>query len=110
MRLSIAVAMGIVGFVSLSTAADARDGCGRGFYFNGYACVPSAPPPPPPGSYYGGGGGYGWGGPPPVYYQPQPRAYYGNVVRPSVGANGQISCGNPRYTWQNGACRPYSGR
>jgi hypothetical protein len=33
----------------------------------------------------------------------------GNVVRPVRGRNGAISCSNPRYTWQDGACKPYRG-
>jgi hypothetical protein len=106
MRSILAITLGLAGAVSLSAAADARDGCGRGYHFNGYACVPSYGPPPQP--YWSG---QGWGGPPPGrYYAPSVPNYYGNVVRPVVGANGAISCSNPRYTWQNGACQPYTGR
>jgi hypothetical protein len=35
--------------------------------------------------------------------------FTGNVVRPVRGMNGQISCSNPNYTWQDGACKPYRG-
>ena len=28
----------------------------------------------------------------------------------TMGDNGQISCNNPNYTWQDGACKPYRGR
>ena len=38
-----------------------------------------------------------------LYRQP----YYNQG--PSVGRNGQVSCGNPNYTFQDGACRPYRG-
>ncbi len=85
--------------LALTSAADARDGCGRGWYFNGVACVPQ----------HGGGG--------PYYNRPYrvdpgtPWApnFGGNVVRPTVGRDGKVSCSNPNYTWQDGACRPYRG-
>ncbi len=67
-------AITLIGFTTLIAAADtasARDGCGRGRAWNGYACVPDpyyAPPPPPPitGPYYRPGYGGGYGG----YYEP----------------------------------------
>jgi len=88
-RLSLVLAVAATAAVTMVPTAEARDGCGRGFFYNGYRCVPS--------DAYGQPYGY--------------RGYYGgNVVRPSVGRNGQISCGNPNYTWQDGACKPYRGR
>ena len=42
------------------------------------------------------------------YRGPPPSPY--NAPRPIMGANGQISCNNPHYTWQDGACKPYRGR
>jgi hypothetical protein len=44
-------------------------------------------------------------------YQPPASApnFRGNVVRPVRGNNGAISCSNPNYTWQDGACKPYRG-
>jgi hypothetical protein len=85
-----------------ATAAEARDGCGRGWFYNGVACAQQEGPR----------GGYGYRGyrygyrDPGSYYAPN---FGGNAVRPVRGNNGAISCSNPRYTWQNGACRPYRG-
>ena len=92
-----ALLFGVAALAVVSSPADARDGCGRGWFCNGVSCVQEDYYRPAP-RYYDDG---------PRYYRP--RAYYGNVVRPSIGDNGQISCGNPNYTWQNGACRPYRG-
>ena len=90
--------------VTLS-AAEARDGCGRGWFYNGRACVQMDDDEPQyaprPRQY----GDYGYDGP--RYYRPEPR-YYG-PPRPVVGRNGAISCMNPGYTWQDGACKPYRG-
>ena len=79
---------------TIAAPAEARDGCGRGLYFNGYRCAPER------GGYYAR-----------RYYAPPPYyegRYYGPPF-PQVGANGSISCGNPNYTYQNGRCRPYRG-
>jgi hypothetical protein len=35
-----ALFVGIVAMTVVSTVAEARDGCGRGFYYNGRRCVP----------------------------------------------------------------------
>jgi hypothetical protein len=78
--------------------ADAADGCGRGRYHNGHRCVPMRGGPGGPYGYNGG----------PRHYDDGYRG--GSRIRPTVGANGQVSCGNPRYTFRDGACRPYQGR
>jgi hypothetical protein len=96
-RLSLLLAAAAT--VIMLTPAEARDGCGRGWYYNGYRCVPS------------GGGGYYYGGH--RYRQPEGSRWApnfgGNVVRPTQGRDGKMSCSNPGYTWQSGACRPYRG-
>lgn len=92
-----------------STAAEARDGCGRGFYFDGYRCVREAyyPPPPPPGRYYG----------PPRDEGPVVRFDFGGGGRddrryapPVRGRDGRLSCAQRGYTVQDGLCKPYTGR
>jgi hypothetical protein len=93
-----------------ATAAEARDGCGQGWFHNGVACARQEGPSY--GRRYGGyDGGYYGGG----YQRPRPEGSWrapnfgGNVVRPTRGNNGAMSCSNAGYTWQNGACRPYRG-
>ncbi len=96
-----ALLIGMATLALVSSQADARDGCGRGWFYNGSACVQDEGGyAPAPRRYYDDG---------PRYYRPEPRVYYGDTVRPIRTPNGQISCGNPNYTWQNGACRPYRG-
>jgi hypothetical protein len=59
--------VGIAALAVISTAAEALDGCGRGWYYNGRRCVPQDEPGyGPPQRYYG---------PPPRYYEPPPRYY-----------------------------------
>lgn len=103
----------IVGVAALagSTVADARDGCGRGYYFDGYACRPERyyrPPPPryyeePPPRYYGGpppssGFQFNFGGGDDRRYAPPVR-----------GRDGRPTCAQRGYTIQDGLCKPYRG-
>jgi hypothetical protein len=97
----------------ISTVAEAADGCGRGWYYNGRRCVPQDEPygygPPPRRGY----------GPPAGYYEPTP----GPQFRLDLGGRrdeGQYSPPNPAFkTWNNcppnftvqdGLCKPYRGR
>jgi hypothetical protein len=88
------------------TAAEARDGCGRGLYFDGYRCVREHYAPPPDRYYgpprdegpvvrfdFGGGGGGG-----------------GRYAAPVRGRDGRLSCAQRGYTVQDGLCKPYTGR
>ena len=110
---------GVAALGLLSVPADARDGCGRGWFYHGVACVQEEggyhrgyredyhPGYRAPGYRdYGYRGEY-YGGP--RYYRPPAPNFYGNTVRPVRGNNGAISCSNPNYTWQDGACKPYRG-
>lgn len=92
------------------SSAEARDNCGRGWFFNGVACVQQE-------GGYAPQQGYGYR-PEPRYYQEQPRyddgqRYYrgggggGNGMY--RGRDGQMHCSNPSYTVQDGVCRPYRG-
>jgi hypothetical protein len=77
-------------FLTFSDFAEARDGCGPGWRWNGYRCVPYRAPPPPPAygpGYYGG----------PVYGAPgyRPRRTYNGC--------------QPGWTVQSGVCKPYRG-
>jgi hypothetical protein len=85
--------------------AEARDGCGRGFYFNGFRCVPMRAGPPVVVV------------PPPVVVRPAPRPVPLRGWRPAGPDRwGQMtywpgprgSC-PPRYTVQDGICKPYRG-
>jgi hypothetical protein len=90
---------GIAALVVISTVAEAADGCGRGWYYNGRRCVPQDDDP-----------GYG----PPVR---------GPQLRLDLGGGrdeARYSPPNPRfrtwnncpqnYTVQDGLCKPYRGR
>jgi hypothetical protein len=116
-RASLLLAVAV--FALASTAAEARDGCGRGFYYNGYRCAPERYYRPPPDRYYG---------PPPGYYGPPPPRYYGpprdegtvlqfnfgggddrRYARPVRGRGGRLTCAQRNYTIQDGLCKPYRG-
>jgi hypothetical protein len=78
---SMAIAiLGVAAFAAMTGEAAARDGCGNGFYYNGYRCAPIAP----------------------RYYAPPPRAYEQRGYRTFNGCP-------PGYTVQGGACKPYRG-
>ena len=92
-RKLISVALGVAAVAALSGGAEARDGCGPGWYFDGYRCRPMAR------EYYG-----------PPRYVPGPR--YVDPAHPyGYRYNyGDPRCGRPNYTIQDGVCKPYSGR
>ena len=94
MRLLV---VGFAALAALTSFAEARDGCGPGWFFNGVRCVPArvAPPPvyaprpaPAPGGWAFAGTDQ-WGKP---MYFPGPR---GNCPR--------------NFTVQSGLCKPYRG-
>lgn len=89
MRFLAILIVAAAAFGAVSTSAEARDGCGRGLYYNGYRCVPQ-------------GREYYRGGPDPRFFQER-REYRG---APARGAR----CANPSYTVQDGVCKPYTGR
>jgi hypothetical protein len=98
------VLFALAALTAFAGIAEARDGCGRGFFFNGVRCVPirAVPPPvvvvPPP---------------PPVVVRPAPvRGWapagpdrWGQMTF-WPGPRGQCP---PRYTVQDGLCKPYRG-
>lgn len=95
------ILLALAALTAFAGVAEARDGCGRGFFFNGVQCVPMRAGPPVVVV------------PPPVVVRPAPvRAW-----RPAgVDRWGQMTYwpgprGNcpPRYTVQDGLCKPYRG-
>ncbi len=94
------MALLIVALLALGAStqfATARDGCGPGFYWDGYRCAPM-------GRYYRTPGygyyprGYGGGYYPPGYPSPACYNYYGRRI-----------CCPGGYTVQDGVCKPYRG-
>jgi hypothetical protein len=95
----------IAAVMASAGAADARDGCGRGFFFDGVGCVPMRAGPPVIVA------------PPPVYIPPPPRyvAPRGFVFagpdrwgKPTYYPGRRGQC--PRdFTVQDGLCKPYRG-
>lgn len=85
-------AIATAGVAMLSTA-DARDGCGRGWYFNGHRCVPMRA-----ARYYGAYAG-------PIRPVGSVRCNrYGECYRTAPH-----SCTHPGFTIQDGVCKPYRG-
>lgn len=97
----------IAALAALATSAEARDGCGRGWYWDGYACAPQYAGPP----------GYRGYGPPRGRYRGIDRPIYGESsygrpeiwFRPYVNRHGQLQCAQPGYTVQDGVCKRYRG-
>jgi hypothetical protein len=104
-RITAAVFVGIAALTIVSTVAEARDGCGSGWYYNGRRCVPQDEP---------------------GYYRPERRGYYedrGPGIRLDLGGRGDEARYRPpnpsfktwnncpsNYTVQDGLCKPYRGR
>ncbi len=88
MKPLMLAALGLAALAASSSLAQAADGCGRGFFWNGYRCAPMR--------------GFG----PPVYreYREGPRYYAPRG--PNCYAGG---CCPPHYTIQDGVCKPYRG-
>lgn len=109
MRWIVAALLAAAAFAVFPATSEARDGCGRGWYFDGVACRPQA-----------GGPGYGpgYGGPrlnaaPRVHVECPPGTVmdrdrwnrpYCKPWRPMRGSE----C-PPGYTLQSGRCKPYRG-
>ena len=99
MRKLSSAALGVAVVAALLGRAEARDGCGAGWYFDGYGCRPMARDYYGPREYYG-----------PPRYVPGPR--YVDPGHPyGYRYNyGDPRCGRPNYTIQDGVCKPYTGR
>ena len=79
---------------AILTSAEARDGCGRGLYFNGYRCVPMQ------------ARGH--------YYRADPAPGFRGYGRPLGGGmvmdrSGGVGCVQRGFTVQDGVCKPYRG-
>jgi hypothetical protein len=101
MKSVLIAALGLAVLAGSSTVSQAADGCGPGWYDNGYRCVPMRGPRY---RHYDEG--------PRVYYREPYRDRYGDRAHP-YGYNhnyGDPRCGRPNYTIQDGVCKPYTGR
>ena len=99
-----ALFFGIAALTVIATVAEAADGCGRGWYYNGRRCVPQDE----------------------RGYRPEYRRGYedrGPGIRLDLGGRrdeSRFSAPNPgfktwnncppNYTVQDGRCKPYTGR
>ncbi len=104
MRTLVIAVIGTAALALAGNASHAAQGCGPGWYYNGYRCVPAHAP-----RYRGYDDG-------PRFYREGPRYYrggdYGDRAHP-YGHNynyGDPRCGRPNYTIQDGVCKPYTGR
>jgi hypothetical protein len=102
----------ITALTVISTVAEAEDGCGRGWYYNGRRCVPMDAPmyrrdygPPQYRGDYG----------PPVDRGPGLRLDLGGrrdearYSPPNPAFKTWNNC-PPNFTVQDGLCKPYTGR
>jgi hypothetical protein len=120
-----ALFVGIAALTAISTVAEAEDGCGRGWYYNGRRCVPMDAPMyrrdygPPVERGYGPPVERGYGPPvergygPPVDRGPQLRLGPGGregarYSPPNPTFKTWNNC-PPNYTVQDGLCKPYRG-
>ena len=102
----LAAILGLSALAALPAPSQAADGCGRGWYNNGYRCAPMRGP------------GYGFYEERPRHYYRE-REYYRDAYRPRYadpghpyGYNynyGDPRCGRPNFTIQDGVCKPYRG-
>jgi hypothetical protein len=107
----------LVGIAALGAVsyADAADGCGRGWFYNGRRCVPMDGPgygPPPRGEFYGPSPGGRYSGPPdrgPNLQFDLGRRDERRYSPPNPGLRTWNHCPQG-YTVQDGLCKPYSGR
>jgi hypothetical protein len=99
-----ALLLGIAFLAIAPLSAEARDGCGQGWFFNGQACArmeSSAPRYAPRyRGYYAAPRRYG----PPRPVGSEHCNYRGNCYRTAPH-----SCSHPGYTIQDGVCKPYRG-
>ena len=109
------ILIGILALATISTVAEAADGCGRGMFYNGRRCVPQDGYGPPPNQRGYGEPRYERGYGPPVERGPQLRLDLGG--RRDVGRysppNPAFKTFNncpPNFTVQDGLCKPYTGR
>ncbi len=101
MKTMLLAALGLAALAVTPSVSQAADGCGPGWYNNGYRCVPMRGP-----RYRD----YDEG--PRFYYRERYRGGYGDWSHP-YGYNynyGDPRCGRPNYTIQDGVCKPYTGR
>jgi hypothetical protein len=119
--------LGIAAFVIISSVAEAADGCGRGWFYDGRRCVPQDESGP---RYYEPRPRYYEREQQRRYHEPEPQARYyepepsmaGPELRFNLGGRDepQYSPPNPAFkTWNNcppsftvqdGLCKPYKGR
>ena len=101
MKTVLAAVLGLAALSALPAPSQAADGCGRGYYNNGYRCAPMR------AHRYG-------------YYEARPRHYYRETYRRPRYADpghpygyrfdyGDPRCGRPNFTIQDGVCKPYRG-
>jgi hypothetical protein len=101
MRRTTALFVGIAALSIISTVAEAADGCGRGWYYNGRRCVPQDEPG------YGYRRGYEDRGPG-IRLDLGGRRDERRYSPPNPAFKTFNNC-PPTYTVQDGLCKPYTG-
>jgi len=106
MKTLLAGMLGLAALAAMPAPSQAADGCGRGWYNNGYRCAPMRGPRH---GFYDEGPRVYYGERP--YYRERPRPRYGDPGHPYGYRHdyGDPRCGRPNYTIQDGVCKPYRG-
>ena len=102
MSRTTALLAGIAALLVISTVAEAADGCGRGWYYNGRRCVPED------GPGYGYRRDYERDRGPPLRFD-LGRRDEARYFPPNPGLKTWNHCPQG-YTVQDGLCKPYRGR
>jgi hypothetical protein len=97
--------IGVAALAAMASVAEARDGCGQGWFFNGVRCVPFRAGPPVVVA------------PPPPVYAPRPApgprgwAFAGpdKWGKPTYFPGPRGNCPPGGFTLQDGLCKPYRG-
>ncbi len=105
MKGLLVTALGLAALAAQASTAVAADGCGRGWYWNGFQCAPRYAAPQ---RHYGPPPGYRSGYDRPIYGESnfgRPEVYF----RPYVDQRGRLVCRQRGFTVQDGICKPYRG-
>ena len=102
--------LGIAAFCAATPVAEARDGCGRGWFHNGQTCVQEDYDEGPRGGYRPGYQGYQRGYDQQYYRRGDGAGFNRRTGQDCYNVGGRQICCPHQWTVQDGVCKPYRGR